>query len=579
MFLKICEVLGLFDFPTAYISLFSILWLPVLIVAVKLINNSHKNAYRVLALIPTVNFVVFYILNYTKGYPITGILRYGPHLIAALVYCLATLIMSRSSKRVKPLVISGILCVLISAFTAGVVLADSYAWHFGNFSHYSYEKSMAALIDELEQNYILSGYKGVDFEELRAVYIPLAAEAERNGDEVAFAYAVTNLCYEFHDGHLRQRYNDIDLRNEVVMQMAGNDYGFSMIRLDDGSVIAMLTDEESEAYASGIRNGVVITSWDGVDIDTAVDDVRCLALGIRDYPAYPIEANEDVMRPIYLAGQGGDTVEVGFIDEDGNEQVVTVASQGSYCERLSAAIEPLTGKRCEEFGYACMLDDRTGYLCIPEEGYEDLLDLRAAMTDEYPEVRDLIISRIEELKAQGMETLILDLRDNDGGIDVVYEEIVALFTNEAFVTTGGFYNDTEFEASDNWIWSVEPDGRYSDLPVVTLVNCGCGSCGDIFASYMSRCPNATVMGITTTWGSAQTMGGQCLLSDGQIYVSYPVMATLDENGEVYLDAGPDRVSSVELDVRIPLDREAVEALYNSDEDYELDFAVQYLADQ
>ena len=261
------------------------------------------------------------------------------------------------------------------------------------------------------------------------------------------------------------------------------------------------------------------------------------------------------MRPIYLAGQGGDTVEVGFIDEDGNEQVVTVASQGSYCERLSAAIEPLTGKRCEEFGYACMLDDRTGYLCIPEEGYEDLLDLRAAMTDEYPEVRDLIISRIEELKAQGLETLILDLRDNDGGIDVGYE------------------------ASDNWIWSVEPDGRYSDLPVVTLVNCGCGSCGDIFASYMSRCPNATVMGITTTWGSAQTMGGQCLLSDGQIYVSYPVMATLDENGEVYLDAGPDRVSSVELDVRIPLDREAVEALYNSDEDYELDFAVQYLADQ
>lgn len=38
------------------------------------------------------------------------------------------------------------------------------------------------------------------------MYIPLAAEAERNGDEVAFAYAVSNLCYEFHDGQIYVAY-------------------------------------------------------------------------------------------------------------------------------------------------------------------------------------------------------------------------------------------------------------------------------------------------------------------------------------------------------------------------------------
>ena len=57
---------------------------------------------------------------------------------------------------------------------------------------------------------------------------------------------------------------------------------------------------------------------------------------------------------------------------------------------------------------------------------------------------------------------------------------------------------------------------------------------------------------------------------------YPIIATLDANGEVFLDAGPDRVSSIPLDVQIPLDSDAITAIYENGEDYELGYAVDYL---
>ena len=574
--LRICEMLSLIDRNTAYICLFSLLWLPVLIIFTMAVKPEHKKAYIAAAIVPVLNFACFYALNHTKGDPGTGISRYCPYLITALVYCIGTVMLMRGEKRKRVFFLCGEVAVIVSVFAMTAILVNSYQMHYGNFSHYGYERSMAALIDELEGNYISREHKEIDFDMLREVYIPMAARAEEDGDEAAFAQAVAELCYEFHDGHLRLRYNDAALGNEAVDRIVGYDHGFSMLRLDDGSVIAILADGSSESFSAGIHNGTVITSWNGEDIDTAIDNVKCIQPGVRGITAYPIESNEDIARPIFLAGQGGETVTVGFIDDEGTERTVTARSMGSYQNRLREAAGPITGKHCFGFATARMLEDGVGYLCIPEESFDALSDVKAVLTDRYPEVKELVISRIEELKSQGMETLILDLRDNDGGIDVVYEEIVTLFTNEGMTLYGGYFKDGELVKSSSWIWTTEPDGRYSDLPVIVLVNAGCGSCGDIFASFMSRCPNVTMMGITTTWGSAQTMGGECLLSGGSIRVQYPIIGTLDEDGKIYLDAGPDRISSLELDERIPLDLDAVEQLYAPDSDYELSYALEYI---
>ncbi len=572
---QIIDSLRTVDAPTLYMIIFTPSWLLVLILAAIIVRKKKKPVFTVLAFIPVINFAVFYLFNYTKGLPMFGITRYGPHLVAALIYCVISAIIARSKRKVLPLILGGIPCIVVSLWTVFYVLAMGSYYHFGNFSHQGYEKSMASLIDELEKNYILRDFKEIDFDGLRQEYIPMAAEAERNNDEAAFAEAVANLCYEFHDGHLSMRINDTDLGDEVAERMNGNDYGFSMIRTDDGKVLAILVDETSEAFRQGIHSGTVITGWDGKDIYDALKDVRCVPSSIY-MTAYPIAENEEIVKPIFLAGKGGDTVSVRFIDDSGTTKEITAQSMGSYSDRLWRATYPITGKRCGEFAYAEMLDDHCGYLCVPRESFDDMKDIEAGLKDEYPEVKDLFIERIEGLKSQGMDRLIIDIRDNDGGIDVIYEQLVTLFTDREVISYGGSYNGSEFIKYDSWAWTIPYDGRYKDIPVVVLVNAGCASCGDILAYRLSNCPNVTLMGMTTTWGSAQSMGGQILLGGGHISVRYPIIASLDEDLSVLVDAGKDRISSVVLDEKIPLDEKAVHVLYDMDADYDLMYAKHYM---
>ena len=572
---EIFELLSLVDIQTKYLIAFTTAWFFVLIVFTVVIKKNKKKVFKILAFIPLLNFAVFYLFNYTRGAQLLGFLRYGPHLAAALIYMAISLWISRGKRKVLPLIINGILSAVIVAWSVFYVLAIGSAYHFGNFSHPGYKKSMAGLINELEANYVLRDYKEIDFEHLREVYIPMAEEAEKNKDEEAFAEAVANLCYEFHDGHLSIRITDAELSQKVSEKMAGNDYGFSMIRTDDGKTVAILTEENSDAFSKGIHNGVVITGWDGVPIDEAIEKVRCVQFSIYTV-AYPIAENEDFVKPIFLAGKGGDSVNVRFIDESGVEKEVSVNKIGSYINRFNVAIYPLTEKWTQEFGQAFMLDEHCGYICIPRESFDDAKDISAALVDEYPEVRELLISRIEGLKSQGMDRLIVDIRGNDGGIDVVYEELVALFTKERLVSYGAFYDGKTYKKSEHWSWVIEPDGRYSDIPVIVLVNAGCASSGDMLAYRLSQCPNVTMMGITTTWGSAQSLGGECLLSGGHIMVRYPLIATLDDNDTILVDAGKDRKSSIELDKKIPFDSKAIKVMYEMDADYDLAYARIYL---
>ena len=70
------------------------------------------------------------------------------------------------------------------------------------------------------------------------------------------------------------------------------------------------------------------------------------------------------------------------------------------------------------------------------------------------------------------------------------------------------------------------------------------------------------------------------MSGGDIQVLYPITGTLDQNGEVVIDAGADRAGVIELDERIPLNEETVLRLFCPDEDevwgYEVEYAMEYI---
>jgi len=579
MLKKIIVFAGGMDFPTAYIMISTVCLLIVFVGATALIKNSRKWIYNIIAAIPLLNFIVFYLFNSTEGNQFFGLMRYHAQLIISVIILIFGIIIANSKRKVKTLIVVSILSCLLSTWSLLYVLGVEGTTHLDNSAHMNYVDSMESTIDDLEHYYILRGYKEIDFDALRDKYILLAQQAQDNNDEAAFAQAVVELTYEFHDGHLYCMVNDNELNSEVIQRLAGNDYGFSMIQLDDGSVVVILLDDGSQANSLGLYNGAVITKWDGVSIDDAVSSVECVPPSVSYYD-YPTLENEDRARAMYLAGRGGDEISVSFIDEDGIEQTIKVSSMGSYSDRLLAATQPLTTRYQEEFSYSIMLNENTGYLYFPRERYSTYGDIYAALADDYPKIKELVISKIEDMKNQGAEKLIIDLRGNGGGYDVIYEQIVALFTDVDIVRYGGTYSDEDgFTINYDVEYKIEADGRYVDIPVLVLVNAGCVSSGDLFAYNMSLCPNVTMMGITTSCGSAQAVGGVCMLSGGKIEIHYPMYPTLNADGSICVDAGPERKNPLVIDVRIPLDKVAVEKIYYSGNDYELEYALDYMSNK
>ncbi|MBR1864788.1 MAG: hypothetical protein IJ806_11965, partial [Ruminococcus sp.] len=94
--------------------------------------------------------------------------------------------------------------------------------------------------------------------------------------------------------------------------------------------------------------------------------------------------------------------------------------------------------------------------------------------------------------------------------------------------------------------------------------------------YLSKLPNVTLAGITDPNGSNQETGGISVLAEGIVYVRYPIGLIMNGEGEPNIDTRADRISRDPVEVRIPLDYEGAMKIFHDNEDYELDWALEYL---
>lgn len=172
-----------------------------------------------------------------------------------------------------------------------------------NYTRMSYTESFKNMLDTLEKEYCLSSWKKIDYDALYKEYLPQVEEAERNNNEIEYAAIITEVTHKFYDSHTYSYLSqNIDLT--ACEYMAGNDYGLSMIRVDDGSVIAVSVEPNCVANKEGIHNGTTIVAWNGKDIDEAVAETECCFPGF----SFPVKENEDVFRSMFLAGKGEECV-------------------------------------------------------------------------------------------------------------------------------------------------------------------------------------------------------------------------------------------------------------------------------
>lgn len=537
-------------------------------------NNDFK-IWRLFCGVPLILCIFHFIFFHFKGLEEVTVYLYSSIYLSGIFMAVWQFLYKRKNGYRIFAAVMNIMAVI--SLMATIIIPLSIAPSIRNYTDKSYCSAFKSVVKTMKRDYVLSDWKDIDYDKLEKKILPLVEKAEKEKDKTAYYTALVTYCYYFYDSHVvampandsREKYY-----NEAKKLLAGNDYGLSMYTLDNGDTIAILVEAESEAEKNGIHNGTIITKWNGKSIKEAKSSIECI------YPelAFPVKENEEYIKTFFLAGKGDDKVKITFLNEEGNEQTVSVSKIGDYSERLDMALNKFYHNNEEDdknFHFK-MLTDECGYIKISEEAYDMLSDTKATVTGNHPEVMNMLDKKLKKMSEKGMEKLIIDIRNNEGGSNAISNAIVSLFTDKKLFGYGmGKYKNGIYYMNDyNYI---KGNGKWSDIDMVVLVNSQCCSAGDYLAYNFSKMDNVTVMGITTSNGVNQSAGGMCITTDGDFAVLYPIGLMLDENGFPLIDTRTDRQTNINLDEKIKVDYEAAEVMFGeNDRDYELEYAVDFL---
>ena len=202
------------------------------------------------------------------------------------------------------------------------------------------------------------------------------------------------------------------------------------------------------AYGAGVLAGDLILDIDGVStegltIDKAVDA---------------------------LQGQPGTPVKLNILHEGAEKpEVITVT-------RAIIEVPSVMGDRRkpnDEWDFMLDKDKKIGYIRI---------------TNFIQDTTDHVKDALDELEKEGMKGLILDLRDDPGGLLSAAVEISDLFVEEGKIVSTRGRNTAEktFEA--------HKEGTYTGFPMAVLVNHNSASASEILAACLQDHDRAVVIG-------------------------------------------------------------------------------------
>lgn len=238
-------------------------------------------------------------------------------------------------------------------------------------------------------------------------------------------------------------YYDEEETQSLMESTSGEYSGIGVVmsqNLETGITTAAQVYENSPAKEAGMEAGDIIYQVDGEDVTTL--DISEIAQRVRGTEGTTVEIT--VLR-------GEENEEVSFTIERRQVEVTTVESE--------------------------MLENQTGYIRITE----------------FDEVTyDQFTAAFENLEAEGMQGLIVDLRDNPGGNLLTVSQILdRLLPEGVIVYTEDKNGEREYLTSDE-------ENKYEN-PVAVLVNGNSASASEIFAGAIQDYELGPIVG-TTTYG-------------------------------------------------------------------------------
>ena len=484
--------------------------------------------------------------------------------------------------------------------------------------HKDYYKDFETGFSVMKEHYVLDKEKGIDWGKLYSKYEPLFKEADRLQDPVYDYELWQEYTGEFYDGHVEYMLKDEDDGLRSVIESYGNDYGLSLVRLSTGEYAAVNVEGYDNSYSindeeddygfyridddyhpadvsdkrltlknAGLQNGSIITKWNGEDITEYYDDVKYYLM------QYPVKENEEFYLPMYVAGIGNadrapyaqrfdkdnGSVTISFLDENGTEQTVEAPSLGAYTPRLMDTFSKIdSGVNITNLTWQRVNDD-TMLLRIREMAYD--ADTYAGV--DYSVMTNKLREEILAYKDAGIKNIIFDMRGNSGGSPWFVMSLAGLFAPEgehvasysAVIDkeSATFIRDAEGKYIKNEPLTYTGEDLWHDGQIILLVNAMCVSAGDDMTYTMGEYPNVKVMGFTRTNSSCQAVTYESLETGD---ISFSAVPNLDEESEPLIDTRSDRLGRTPFDEYIPMDTEAVKAIFDLGEDYALNYTQMHM---
>ena len=171
-----------------------------------------------------------------------------------------------------------------------------------------------------------------------------------------------------------------------------------------------------------------------------------------------------------LTGRPGTAVKLTVLHE-GTEKAETLSMTRAIIDVPSV----LGDNRKSDDAWDFMLDkgNKIGYIRITSFIQNTTEELKKAL---------------DELKAEGMKALILDLRDNPGGLLGAAVEVSDLFVDEGLIVS------TKGRNTISKTYEAEKEGTCDDFPMVVLVNQNSASAAEIVSACLQDHNRAVVVG-------------------------------------------------------------------------------------
>src|SRR6202790_4577668 len=248
-------------------------------------------------------------------------------------------------------------------------------------------------------------------------------------------------------------YLDGDEYDEVKISSSGQYSGVGIeVSMEDDQVVVVSPFEGSPAAAAGIRTGDVIATIDGIPVNTTT-------------------LTDTIGR---MRGKEGTVVKIGILRE-GNAEPLQFTLKRSRVELRSVRFEVLE----------------------PGMGYVRISQFRETPGDG----RNAALKELRKRNAAPLKGLVLDLRNNPGGVLEAAVSVSDTFLDSGVIVTAkGRTPESKFEMD------ATPGDALYGAPIVVLINGGSASAAEIVAGALKDNHRAKLMGRTTFGkGSVQTV--------------------------------------------------------------------------